>query len=49
MEASLQKGRQVNGRNCMRAVHLGKVGDISKERLYEASFVVERKLAAMAA
>lgn len=49
MEASLQKGRQVNGRNCMRAVHLGPVGQISKERLYEASFVVERKLAALGA
>ena len=48
MEASLQKGRLVNGRNCVRAVHLGKLGDISKERLYEASFTVERKLAALA-
>ncbi len=49
MEASLQKGRLVDGRNCVRAVHLGKLGDISKERLYEASFAVERKLAALAA
>ncbi len=49
MEASLQKGRLVNGRNCVRAVHLGKLGDVTKERLYEASFAVERKLAALAA
>jgi hypothetical protein len=48
VEASLQKCRHIDGRNCVRAVHLGKVGEITKERLYEASFVVERKLAAMA-
>jgi hypothetical protein len=29
-------------------VHLGKGGEIKKERLYEASFIVEPKLAAMA-
>jgi hypothetical protein len=48
LEGSLQKCRHINGRNCIRAVHLGKVGEITKERLYEASFTVERKLAAMA-
>jgi hypothetical protein len=47
--ASLQKGRRVNGRNRVRAVHLGKLGEVTKERLYEASFAVERKLAAMTA
>lgn len=49
MEASLQKGRLVNGRNVVRAVHLGAVGELSKERLYAASLEVERKLAAMGA
>jgi hypothetical protein len=48
LEGSLQKCRHIIGRNCIRAVHLGKVGEITKERLYEASFTVERKLAAMA-
>ena len=49
VEGSLQKGRRINGRNYVRAVHLGKVGDITKERLYEASFAIERKLAALVA
>jgi hypothetical protein len=49
LEGSLQKCRHINGRNCIRAVHLGKVGEITKERLYEASFIVERKIAAMGA
>ncbi|MFQ5434704.1 MAG: hypothetical protein ACE5FD_07490 [Anaerolineae bacterium] len=49
MEASLQKGRRIDGRNWVRAVHLGKVGEITKERLYQASFAVERKLAALGA
>ena len=47
LEASLQKARRINGRNCMRAVHLGAVGEVTKDRLYEASFIVERKLAAL--
>jgi hypothetical protein len=49
LEASLQKGRRVNGRNLVRAVHLGSLGQITKERLSEASFEVERKLAALGA
>lgn len=49
MEASLEKARQVNGRNLLRAMHLGPVGQITIERLYEASFTIERKLAAMRA
>ena len=49
VEASLQKMRQVNGQKLLRAAHLGPVGQITKERLYEASFAVERKLAAVSA
>ncbi|MFZ0545695.1 MAG: hypothetical protein WAM60_09680, partial [Candidatus Promineifilaceae bacterium] len=49
LEGSLQKGRRINGRNFVRAVHLGMVGEITKKRLYEASFIVERKLAALGA
>jgi hypothetical protein len=49
VEASLQKMRQVNGQKLLRAMHLGPVGEITKERLYEASFAVERKLAAVCA
>ena len=49
IEASLQKMRQVDGQKLLRAMHLGPVGEITKERLYEASFAVERKLAAVCA
>ena len=49
VEASLEKTRQVNGQKLLRAMHLGSVGEITKERLYAASFAVERKLAAIAA
>ena len=49
VEASLQKMRQVNGQKRLRAMHLGPVGGLTKERLYEASFAVERKLAALSA
>ncbi|MBK8904518.1 MAG: hypothetical protein IPM53_25290 [Anaerolineaceae bacterium] len=49
VEASLQKMRQVNGHKLLRAMHLGPVGALTKERLYEASFAVERKLAALSA
>lgn len=49
VEASLEKARQMNGRNLLRAMHLGPVGQITKERLYEASFAIERKLAAVSA
>ena len=49
VEASLQKMRQVDGQKLLRAMHLGPVGALTKERLYEASFAVERKLAALSA
>jgi hypothetical protein len=49
VEASLQKMRRVNGQKLLRAMHLGPVGEITKERLYEASFAVERKLASITA
>ncbi|MFZ1398472.1 MAG: hypothetical protein WAS33_16330 [Candidatus Promineifilaceae bacterium] len=49
MEASLQKMRQVNGQKLLRAMHLGPVGEITKERLYETSFAVECKLATITA
>lgn len=44
MEASLQKGRSINGRPVVRAVSLGKVGNITKERLLESSYRLEQKL-----
>lgn len=44
MEASLQKGRRINGRPVVRAVSLGKVGSITKEKLLESSLQLERKL-----
>jgi hypothetical protein len=43
LQASLQKGRQINGRNYVRAIHLGNLGDITKEGLRAASFAIERK------
>lgn len=49
MEASLQKGCCIAGRNIVRAVHLGSLGQLTKERLYTASFEVERKLAGLGA
>jgi hypothetical protein len=49
VEASLQKMRQVDGQKLLRAMHLGPVGEITKEQLYEASFAIERKLAAVCA
>lgn len=49
MEASLQKSRFVNGRSVMRAVSLGRVGGITKERLWAASRRLDKKLAALCA
>jgi len=40
---------QVNGQKLLRAMHLGPVVEITKERLYEASFAMKRKLAAISA
>jgi hypothetical protein len=49
MEASLQKSRFVNGRSVMRAVSLGRVGEITKEQLWAASRRLEQKLASLSA
>jgi hypothetical protein len=45
MVAALQKGRRVNGRICSRQVHLGPAGQLTKEKLWERSLELERKLA----
>jgi hypothetical protein len=45
MVAALQKGRRVNGRICSRQVHLGPAGQLTKEKLWERSLALERKLA----
>jgi hypothetical protein len=45
MVAALQKGRRVNGRICSRQVHLGPAGSLTKEKLWERSLELERKLA----
>ncbi|MFQ5578597.1 MAG: hypothetical protein ACE5G8_16590 [Anaerolineae bacterium] len=47
MEASLQKSRFVNGRSVMRAVSLGRIGEITKERLWASSRQLEQKLASL--
>ncbi|MBK8989796.1 MAG: hypothetical protein IPM39_27670 [Chloroflexi bacterium] len=44
MVAALQKGRRVNGRICSRQVHLGPAGQLTKEKLWERSLELERKL-----
>ncbi len=49
MGAFLQKGRRINGRNIVRSTYLGRIGRVSKERLHEASFAIERKLVALGA
>ena len=45
MVAALQKGRRVNGRICSRQVHLGPAGQLTKEKLWDRSLELERKLA----
>ncbi len=45
MVAALQKGRRVNGRICSRQVHLGPAGQLTKEKLWDRSLALERKLA----
>ncbi|MBK8986247.1 MAG: hypothetical protein IPM39_09225 [Chloroflexi bacterium] len=53
MVAALQKGRRVNGHFdklsasciCSRQVHLGPAGQLTKEKLWERSLELERKLA----
>jgi hypothetical protein len=45
MEGSLQKGFSINGRPVVRAVSLGEVGEITKERLLESAQQLEAKLA----
>ncbi|MCP4421871.1 MAG: hypothetical protein GY805_35100 [Chloroflexi bacterium] len=44
LEGSLQKSRSINGCSVMRAVSLGRVGDITKERLLASSRQLKRKL-----
>jgi hypothetical protein len=44
MEGSLQKGKRINDRPVVRAVSLGKVGEISKERLLASKLKLERKM-----
>ncbi len=44
MVAALQKGRRVNGRICSRQVHLGPAGLLTKEKLWQKSLALERKL-----
>lgn len=44
LEGSLQKGRSINGRSVVRAISLGKVGEITKKRLLESSHQLEQKL-----
>jgi hypothetical protein len=44
MEGLLQKGFSINGRPVVRAVSLGKVGEITKERLLESAQRLEYKL-----
>jgi hypothetical protein len=45
MEASLQKGFSINGKPVVRAVSLGAVGGITKERLLTSSHQLESKIA----
>ncbi len=47
LEGSLQKGRTVNGQAIFRAVSLGRVGEITKEKLLAASHRLEQKFVAM--
>jgi hypothetical protein len=49
MEGSLQKGCRLNGRSVVRAVSLGKVGEITKERLLASARQLEHKLARLPA
>ena len=45
MLASLQKGRRVNGRVRTRQVHLGPAAQLTKEKLWQKSLELERRLA----
>ena len=44
MEASLQRGFSFNGQSVVRAVSLGQLGNITKERLLTAAHQLERKM-----
>jgi len=44
LEASLQRGFSLNGQSVVRAVRLGPVGSITKERLLESAQRLEYKL-----
>ena len=48
LDGSLHKGRSFNGRAYRRSMSLGKVGHLTKERLWEATFCLDEKLAALA-
>ena len=45
MDAAIQKGRRVEGKVVTRAVHLGRAAALTKEKLWERSLALERKLA----
>ena len=44
MDACIQKGRRVDGKIVTRAVHLGLATKLTKEKLWEQSLALERKL-----
>ena len=43
-EGTIQRGRRINGKTVVRGVNLGKAGDITKEKLWEASQRLEERL-----
>ncbi len=43
LEASLQKGRRIDGRPTVRAVSLGRVGNMKKDNLFDATHRLEKK------
>lgn len=49
VRATMQKGRQVDGRQVMRSVNVGVVGALDREVLWQKSLELERKLAALTA
>lgn len=44
VEGAIQRGRRINGKTVVRGVNLGKVGDISKQKLLAASQRLEERL-----
>ena len=45
LDASIQKGRRVDGKIVTRAVHLGRAAALTKAKLWQRSLALERKLA----